>query len=423
MEKIVQKIIRLDFEEIQFFDFPKNEVVGLIVDYHDGVKYEFLLNLKNDDKLLVIGSGLRGNQSEIDKMRPVFHRWSWRFQQSTLFYNDPTSYIHNDLEGGWGVGTSDNYYLKNISLIIKEIADNIFVDNHDIIFYGSSQGGFMSLVLSIFFKNSIAIAEVPQFDLSLFDERNCWENLKKYCFKGLSEDEIKKNYASRIDIIELIKEENYIPNAYLILDASFDHELSSSTIPFFERLIELPYADYQNHFKVRIDGKNKGHSAQSEKALLETIEDIIFLENKHLTEDYVQTIFKKYLTVRMDIKNHGNKSNSMEIIDISDKSSSIEFPSWLKNNEGKGLKIESLKGVLDLKLKCVNDGLLVIKFRGIDFSREERIPIFVNLYKFVIDNEIIIDKDTFVSHDNFYTYKKDVKDGEEVILSIMWEPI
>lgn len=422
MERLVQKIIRLNFEEIQFFDFPKNELVGLIVNYHDGVKYEFLLNLKNDDKLLVIGSGLRGEQSKIDAKRPVFHRWSWKFQQSTLFYNDPTSYIHHDMEGGWGVGTLDNYYLKNISLIIKEISNNIFVDNKDIIFYGSSQGGFMSLVLSVFFKNSIAIAEVPQFDLSLFTERH-WENLKKYCFNGLSEDEIKKNYASRIDIIELIKEENYIPNAYLILDTSFNWELSSAIIPFFERLIELPYAEYQNHFKIRLDGKNKGHSAQSEKDLLETIENIIFLENKHLTEDDVQTIFKKYLTLRMDIKNYGNERNSIEITDISDKSSLIEFPGWLKDNKGEGFKIESLKCVLDLKLKCVNDGELVIKLRGIDYSREGRIPIFINLYKFAINNEIIIDKDTLLSHDNFYTYKKSINDGDEVILSIMWEPV
>ena len=422
MDKIVDNIINLDFEEISDYNFPRNKMFGLIVNFHDDVKYEFLLNLKNDNNLLVIGSGLRGNQSTIDVNRPVFHRWPWKFKQSTIFYNDPTIYINPCLEGGWGVGTVDNYYLKNISVIIKEIIKNISIENHNVFFYGSSQGGFMSLALSIFLKNTVAIAEVPQFDVSLFTKKH-WGNLKKYCFLDLDENDINEKYKEKIDIIELIKKENYIPNAYLILDSSSSFELKSSILPFFNRLQELPYSDYQNHIKIRLDGKNKGHAAQPQDDLIETIEKIISLENTNYNLKGLPSRFEKYITARLDLKNYGTESNSIEIIDISDEDCTVEYPQWLKNHEGKGLIIESLKGNLHLKLKCINDGMFSLKLRSIDFRIENKIPIFINFTKLIVNDENILNNSVIVSNDNQHIFAKKVKNNEEIVIDIGWSMI
>ena len=423
MDKIVKRIIKLDFEDIFNYDFPTNEFVGLIVNFHDGVKYEFLLNLKEDNHLLVIGSGLRQKNSKIDVNRPVFHRWSWKFKESTIFYNDPTIYIHKDLAGGWGVGTIENYYLKNISIIIEEIAENIKIKNQNMFFYGSSQGGFMSLVLSILIKDSVAIAEVPQFDVSLFTKSH-WDNLRKYCFLGLDEYDIRKKYGEKIDIIELIKTENYIPNAYLILDSSSSFELNSSILPFFNRLLELPYSNYQNNIKIRLDGKNKGHSAQIQEDLLDTIEKIISLEDKK-NSLRLPNVFEKYITSRIDLKNYGNENNSIEIIEISDSECRVEYPNWFKDDSGEGLKLESINGNMYIKLKCVNGGIFSIKLRSsIDFVKEgKKIPIFINFNKLIINNEILIDKPTIVDFNNFYVFSKEVKNNENIEIQISWVPV
>lgn len=105
MEDLVDRIIECDFEHISFKEFPLNEKFGLIV-WKRNVKYEFLLNLKeNSQNLICIGSGaLNPPDLETFKQKPRFNRHSWKFSQSTLFYNDPTRYLNDSILGGWCIG-------------------------------------------------------------------------------------------------------------------------------------------------------------------------------------------------------------------------------------------------------------------------------------------------------------------------------
>ena len=288
MKELVNNIIECDFEEIQRINFPQNERFGLIT-YINNVKYEFLLNLKGSEQILVLGSGARPeNQTIEDKQRPFFNRWSWNFNESMIVYNDPTTYLNEEIRCGWGVGTIDDYYLENISKIILEITNNLKISNENIIFYGSSVGGFMSLMLSAMIKNSISIAEIPQLDISNYWRRH-WERIIKYSFHGLNEEQIKRDYGDRIDVIEKFKKERYIPKSLLILDCSDDYDLNEHYIPFFRRLMELPYSDAENNMRIRIDGKNQGHVPSDFDNTVNTISNMISLYfNKSKT--YMDTI-------------------------------------------------------------------------------------------------------------------------------------
>lgn len=134
MEQLVEKIIKTDYENIEKIDIPYDERVGLIV-YMSSIKYEFLLNIKsNTNKLLVVGSGALPNGSKHDRKRPLFHRWSWKFEQSTIHYNDPTLYLTNNILGGWGLGTMNNWYLKKISLILIKLFKKLSIKNENIMF-------------------------------------------------------------------------------------------------------------------------------------------------------------------------------------------------------------------------------------------------------------------------------------------------
>ena len=55
------------------------------------------------------------------KNRPYFERQSWvtDLKHNVLFYNDPTLYDFEEIDGGWGIGTPKNWHLENISRIIK----------------------------------------------------------------------------------------------------------------------------------------------------------------------------------------------------------------------------------------------------------------------------------------------------------------
>ena len=127
-------------------------------------------------------------------------------------------------------------------------------------------------MLSTLIKNTKSIAEVPQFDVTLWEKH--WSRLKKYCFNDKDEEFIKKEYGYRIDCIELMKKENYIPDAYIIIDCSHDYDHEFINLPFFKRLDELPYGENQNNLKIRLDGKNQGHSFLPYNESLKTVNQI-----------------------------------------------------------------------------------------------------------------------------------------------------
>lgn len=277
MKNLVEQIINCGFDEISHQVFPMNKMFGLVVEM-DGVKYEFLLNLKATEKILILGSGARNpNTSPEDKKRPLFHRWSWEFNHSTIFYNDPTLYLSPELLGGWGLGTCDNWYLRNISLILEKILANVGIENKNVLFYGSSSGGFNSVMLSVLMKDTTSLAEIPQFDVTKWGYH--WNALRKVCFNNLPEEIIRKEYGYKVDVLELIKKEQYIPNAFVILDCSSSYDYQNIYLPFFNRLDELPFDEKRNKIKIRIDGKNRGHSILDYQSIFTTIDNVMFIND------------------------------------------------------------------------------------------------------------------------------------------------
>ena len=177
MKDISEKIIETDYDNLNeaLGKIEYNKKTGLIIYYND-TKYEFLLNIKeNVDELLCLSSSvLKVDDLERFHKKPLFHRLSWKFRQSTLLFNDPTRYVDvdddftKDLQGGWSVGTYDDYFLKNISEMIMQISDYFNISNDKILFYGSSMGGFTSLMLGTMVRDSMVLADLPQLYLLNF---------------------------------------------------------------------------------------------------------------------------------------------------------------------------------------------------------------------------------------------------------------
>ena len=273
MKDIVDEMIRCDYDDLKDVQLPFNKRVGLEV-MRDSVKYEFIINLKTgSDKLLVMCPAAINDNSSHDRSRPIFHRWSWEFDASTIFFNDPTLYLSDNILGGWGLGSMDNWYLKKISNILNILIETLGFNKKKVIFYGSSLGGFMSIMLATMIKNSVAIAEIPQLDVTNWTKH--WSLLRENLFDNLPDDTIKQRFGYKLDVINLMKIENYIPNAYLLLDCSYDYDFRNIYLPFFNRLNELPYDERKNNLKIKITGKNKGHAFLPYNELVVLINKII----------------------------------------------------------------------------------------------------------------------------------------------------
>lgn len=138
---------------------------------------------------------------------------------------------------------------------------------------------------------------------------------------------------------------------------------------------------------------------------------------------------QKYVTGRIDIQNYGSNNNNVEIIECSDSDVTKKIVSVPVINQGTGFILQSTKGQLSLKIKCIGNGTLNLRLRGVDYKYKteiykNRIPVYVDFTEFTINNDKLIkNPGKLISHDSPFHYKKDVSDGDIVSIDLHWNTI
>lgn len=252
MKNLTDEIIISNYEtlESRLTKIPLNKKVGLVVMLKN-IKYEFLINIKtNSDKLICLGPSGLPDKNAIKKFknRPMFTRHSWDFKESVLLYNDNTRYVWEGSGAGWGLGVPNDYFLENIKYIILKITNFFNIPNENILFYGSSMGGFTSIQLATMVRNSSAIAENPQIDA-----RKWMKNfyVKNGMISKLYEDKTLAQFKPyTYNVIEMIKKEDYIPKLTIIHDIS-QTDIQQYLAEFVNNLHNLPFKNDDFH-KVNI---------------------------------------------------------------------------------------------------------------------------------------------------------------------------
>lgn len=132
-------------------------------------------------------------------------------------------------------------------------------------------------------------------------------------------------------------------------------------------------------------------------------------------------IYETAKMARVDIINRNNKNSTVEIIDSS-HFVNINFPDWFKRETGKGVVLQANEQSFDIKLKCIDDGLLNIYLRGPDVRNKSglKVPRYVNFINFSVNNNII-NENVVVWHDDPYIFEKNVKNGEIIEIHCEWE--
>ena len=93
--------------------------------------------------------------------------------------------------------------------------------------------------------------------------------------------------------------------------------------------------------------------------------------------------------MRLDIKNSGERDNTVEILDKKSINYRYSYPKWLSDKNGKGCVVASNRSPVDFCLKCVREGFLSFKFRSSDVrgANKKRIPLSIIYEKIIITNE------------------------------------
>jgi len=141
----------------------------------DGIGVDALFHKGQKHKLYVILSGGIAKETHV----PHFERWTYYsiLDGNVLIIDDPMLKIFRTqkLCTGWYYGL-ENSYLENIGKIIDKVASMLSINYKDLVFYGSSAGGYAALYLTSKFEKSKCIAINPQINLKI---QRSWINAQE----------------------------------------------------------------------------------------------------------------------------------------------------------------------------------------------------------------------------------------------------
>lgn len=128
------------------------------------VDWECFFHYKKSDILYVF---LSGAITAKNATLPQFARWSWyRFiKGSMLSIADPMYRKYSQLKLGWYYGNEEINYQKILADLVTEIAKKLGVKHKNIVFVGSSGGGYASIACASHIKGAKSIAINPQMVL------------------------------------------------------------------------------------------------------------------------------------------------------------------------------------------------------------------------------------------------------------------
>ena len=278
MQNLVEKTIVLNYNEIDYYDFPLNKLLLITINHKD-IQFDFIAYFRDNPNLLCFGSGA---QTPFRKTKdgkvvkpPFFDRWSWykHFDENYLIYSDPTHYVDKNIQIGWYVGDRNTWYLEAISEIVKKIAINRNIANNNILFYGSSGGGFASIGLATLIKESHVLVNNTQFFVMNYHEwaiNKLFKLLENY-YPSYKRDEIYEKIKYRLNHIELFKKMKYVPDIHYYVNANSEADINNQCTPFLKEIINLDY--FTDDFEIHFYHNDQGHYPLNNKESIEIIKN------------------------------------------------------------------------------------------------------------------------------------------------------
>lgn len=189
-----------------------------------GVLHDYTSEYNNDTIIIFLPSVRKKN------IYPFYPRQSWKNdlknKYDLLFLSDPYQNMddYQTSGGSWYINTSGKSFIYELAQMINDFVTNKGYKN--LIFYGSSMGGYTAICLAFLCENSIAIAECPQ------------TILEKH--SGSSYVLNKFNVTECLDPISFFRKESQ-PKSVSIACSIYDHHLDSHVMPFIKNIKKLDF--------------------------------------------------------------------------------------------------------------------------------------------------------------------------------------
>lgn len=151
----------------------------------------------------------------------LFSRWSWQTvmpNQHVMALSDPALGLDGAIRGAWFLHPERDLLEEMAQMVRGQIAD-LGLENDQVLFYGSSLGGFGALGMASLLPGACAIAEIPQIDVAQWPSRGSIKAMETALLKR-SFAEHRQRHPEMVDVRERFRKSHLIPPFLLVTNES-----------------------------------------------------------------------------------------------------------------------------------------------------------------------------------------------------------
>ena len=226
------------------------------------VPCHFVPDEEYSNRLLVTFNGAVDRDGSKDP-REIFQRRTWisSLNANVLMISDATLHPDNDLQIGWAQGNGTDALIRAMIECVEYFRDKLGLRNDQVLFYGSSAGGFQAVALHGWFPGSRFLVNNAQFDWTLYYPTYVG-HIAEHSYGGLDIEHIRNAFPENCNVLSrYLALELPISGCYMVNVASAaDMRKQLPVLSRFmsNRAAQQPHVDMDINVKYYVDRK-AGH--------------------------------------------------------------------------------------------------------------------------------------------------------------------
>lgn len=147
------------------------------------------------------------------------------------------------------------------------------IELEDTVIYGTSAGGFLSIIMGIYLKGAKVVADNTQLDVSNWAFISAVDYVMEYCFDNIG---TALKYPERFSVVEAFTKHNYVPKIYLHVNLCSKVDNSMQLAPFLERIENMKNVTEYNNIEIILHyEEKKGHEGLSQDEAIEFLYKVL----------------------------------------------------------------------------------------------------------------------------------------------------
>lgn len=200
------------------------EIVG-------GNSFQYFQRMVKDSDTLVV---LLPGAYERSKGPVQYQRYSWSedFRCNVLAISDPTISVNNDLSLGWFQGVNSSNGIDDLHMFLEKYINDRSIKRENVLFFGSSAGGYVSLKMCEYFPRAMSVVINPQIYVDMYWAKYV-DALFRCCYPDLKKIQVVRQFREKLQVKSKIAQHGP-QRIWIYQNLKDDHHVNVHLNPFIE---------------------------------------------------------------------------------------------------------------------------------------------------------------------------------------------